>query len=591
MDFIYQLLTNKIFLFASTMLVAVLVYMNIQKFKNTPSLDSDSSNKKEDQENEHEKIKNEKTTKVTRTSADENIALQKMQDFLNTLPDVPKDDSLKNTNKMLSQVFEDEMSFNPNLADTFNLKLIQDIDKGAENIISNKFTDSKGVFVNRIDSDGKIIIHYDSIIYITGKHEPLIMPDGSVRVLNLLKLEDEILLNIKHEKPIFCFDEDKQNITKLTDDQIAKMLVTTDEVTSKETLIALKEQNMSLLTSNDDKNVTLQDKDDEIEKLKENIKELQIELKVFKDNFNTMPNNFTQVKNNQKKEISQKNTNEIVEKKQEKVKEKKQENTNETIVEDKKDLENSLTPKTKDDEKIETDKTKDELLNDINSKFDDANYEDSNYEESIVADNKTNNNQEEVSKAQMHTTKLVAAEVKNEAKDDEEKTLKKVNGRTIPKIKKDFLNEFNLLSNENMAIGNKGLSELIFISMKDMKNNEFTLHFKESELIKVLKNYLTDNDYSLDIDIIELLQKIGFGTAKNLYFFNNKNLKEIYKTNICNLTMQKEKLFGMSVKSKYSNCFTLEELNKEKDRAVIAAKKALLATVISSITDYKFSEV
>ena len=74
--------------------------------------------------------------------------------------------------------------------------------------------------IQRVDEDGNIILGMEALRFITGDNIPLITPSGSIRVLNLLSLEEDILLSIETGKPLFILDKKNNTVKKIEKDEL-----------------------------------------------------------------------------------------------------------------------------------------------------------------------------------------------------------------------------------------------------------------------------------------------------------------------------------------------------------------------------------
>jgi hypothetical protein len=97
-------------------------------------------------------------------------------------------------------------------------------------------------YIKRIDEEGKILFPLDALDFISKKHKPLIMPDGSIRVLNFLSIDEEIFLSIKEKKPLFYIEEKEKTIKRLDPEQVEQILLREEKLKAVEHLMDLEKK-------------------------------------------------------------------------------------------------------------------------------------------------------------------------------------------------------------------------------------------------------------------------------------------------------------------------------------------------------------
>ena len=258
---------NKDLIIAVLILVIVFIY-----YKSIKTAPEENSIKK----------KSAITKKINTNNA--NSEVDKLLENLSNLTEVAENAPLvdENTSYFSKKILDDHrQNFGEDDGVDIPTELMDDILLRAQEKLG-----SVAQYIQRIDSEGKIIIPLDALDFITRKHEPLITPDGTIRVLNLLTLEDELLESINKGKPIFYIDEKENSIKRIEPIMAKKLLTNSGEVTAIEELATIKkihqelEQNNILLFNNNEEYSVQNKKNKEyIKELEDQVKELNIKTK------------------------------------------------------------------------------------------------------------------------------------------------------------------------------------------------------------------------------------------------------------------------------------------------------------------------
>lgn len=586
------LFTNKLFLISLIALIGMVVYLSKSK-GNFISLKKYIN-----------LIKNKKKQSDSLTKENKSIEIKineekSLEDLMNILEEA-EDTKIKNdisfdlTSKYMQKKMNEEFADKyPSVKDSIIIpdEMLNDI----SNIVKNKLG-GLSEFVNRIDKDGKIIIPLDALDFITGKHEPLVMPDGSLRVLNLLTLENEILLSINDEKPIFYVDKEQSIVKKLTPIQIRKITVEKEHIHTIDKLIILDKKNKEIL----DDNIQLFNRNETLEKE-------QINLKKHIDNLNSIISS----KDNEIKilkglitnnSISEKDNNSNVdivnetEKKFIKIDSEKdnkyslnEEEKNTNSIHDQ--IDNILEDvEVKRDNKTMSKEETHQLLDDIkkneinDTKTDMTQKQVDEIEDTL--ENKKNNVEDQV-----HKIKIIHKSEDNGVKEDFDENKKmKITQNRLKKIKNIYLNEFELLEDKTFNNSQGKPNMQFFIGKKQAQDKQsHYLFFTYKILVTHFEKFLLKENYEFAKgDLKTYLESLGFNMEH--MFFTEAN-GEVYRGYLAKIRVDDEHLAGQKLSNRFSNGFTLKELEFALKNSSDPERIASLKSTLNRIINKEFKEL
>lgn len=569
--FLITLIENKIFIVSITILFCSLLIYNSKKYKVKLSFNKNKTQTQKANDNSEELENKNDLEGLERITQNFQEQAGRAIDLLNeNFKDYPtrelrKNSSLTPVNTFLGTELDGNIKRSKECEKTFNRDMLNEINNEA--MLEEKIGAEIAPFMKRIDENGKIVLSFQSIDFITSKHAPLIMPDGTIRCMNVLSLEAELLLSIEKNKVIFYLDE-KGKLKRITPEQSKLLVANIDDITLRKDNEKLKEQNIKLGIGFDEKVSAVIDLNEINLKLKEENKKLKIAVDIYKSALN-----------GREKEIAI--LPDVPNKKHEVFKEMV------SPVEDNKENNNCR----KNIPKVEI--QKEDLQENLTHAMEEKNISEPVETASSINNSKTidhENNKKRITLRMGNSSIKVKEEQPNEPEQSVKKI--KINDKNLKKIKEHFLSEFELLSNENTNTSKKNINDLVLVSMKEIpKEKSYELYFNEKKVKEKLRNYINLNNYEAVETENIMLDKLNFIKCCDYYFFDNKNLSNIYKGTVRRILIKEEDLFGMTNKDKFSQCLSLKEIIDEKNGAIQAAKKDALTLLVKSIDLKEYSEV
>lgn len=104
-------------------------------------------------------------------------------------------------------------------------------------------------YIKTISKDGKLRIDHALLFQIVSDFNPVILPDGSIRITNLLSVEENMLLAINHKVPLFIFNAERNDIRRLDNETLQQLIVDESTLVDNEKYESLK-KNYEILKSN-----------------------------------------------------------------------------------------------------------------------------------------------------------------------------------------------------------------------------------------------------------------------------------------------------------------------------------------------------
>lgn len=181
-----------------------------------------------------------KTEQLDKSEPDEPVEnIEDVVDFIGDY-DESEDKTAEMIKKEIMRNYEKNGYYDFSKSKDFRDVINSDVTKEVSSRIDSIQGDVKN-YVDRVDEDGKIIFLFDSLNFITKKHKPVIMPDGSIRVQNLLTLEDEIIFALENKKPIFIYDEKNRELERIESKDVVHLIADTEKKVLSEKVIDLEE--------------------------------------------------------------------------------------------------------------------------------------------------------------------------------------------------------------------------------------------------------------------------------------------------------------------------------------------------------------
>ncbi len=607
----WSILTNKWFFVAMVALV-ILSFVLIGK-----------QNKKEKKETNFKKDVEERIESKTEKEEKLDDSMKMLFNLLNDADDAKgeSDDNDTQTAKFLNgKINEDFMAEYSSVKNSIVIPddMIDDISQAAK-----KKLGGLAEFIHRIDEDGKIIIPLDALDFITGSHEPLVMPDGSIRVLNLLSLESEILLSLQMQKPIFYIDEKENTVKKLLPKYIEKLTVKSSDVKAIDDSIklqkeidTLKEQNRVLFLEQervDKENISLKDQIKTLEKeaikKEDKVKTLQelispnavLHSTQVTTNINTDSKDEDENKSNNNSNDTVKETGSTVEEKTTEL-EDSSTDTQSEIKDTKEDKETTSSNKKEEVEKenVHTETSvKEPIVEKTISEVQETYIPQSTPK--IQTDKEKNN--VEVSAPVIPETKVPVAKepqqkekiqiVHNTNSDtQEEKEQKKLNitPKRLEKIKTSYIYEFELLKEKTFENSQGKASEQIFIGKKIASDKEsHFLYFSFKYLIKDFEKFLEKNNYNVvPGELKNHLEVMGF-KIEHMYFTEANGT--VYRGYLCKIKVDNDLLAGQKFTKRFSNGFTVNELEYAIKDTAEPSRKENLEKTLTQIINKEYKEL
>ena len=532
MDFLIFLLTDKIVLFVVCLLVLSIIYL-IRARKN-------EKNEIAFDENDYGDIEQEINTKEEPKISKEQI--------IESAPEKNNSDkeTFKNDDNLIMQKINKNMKFDESDHDFLSDEMINEISKkvkGLDGRISN--------FIERVDEDGKIILPFECIDFLAKKHEPLIMPDGSIRVLNLLSFDEELSLALGSNKPIFLYDEKNEKVRKLSMEEIEKCSVFKEHLMAIEEVEKLKikiknkdEENIALLKTienYEDKMKILEDKEKTLFLALETVGKTKENMENSGANKKTIPN--VEI-SNEKIPTPKKAPEDIPEKKQDEKK------SSSKII---KPVIVKPSPRKNNKKTIETPAKSSEKIEDK--------------EKAVVKNTIIESDATKEKNAQKDKTKREPSDVVNLGNKNEEK--KKLSKKDMKKITDLLFSEKYFLSEDVLNNAKGKASENVFIYSVSKKDTTHVVANK-SLLEKMLKNVLDELFTEYNKSPEEVMDWFDCKTVTDKFYSISGNPSKLYQAILCEFELPSELFMGHIIGRAFEEPFNEEmlieliEINEKK---------------------------
>ncbi len=450
--------------------------------------------------------------------------------------------------------------------------------------------------IQRVDEDGNIILGMEALRFITGDNIPLITPSGSIRVLNLLSLEEDILLSIETGKPLFILDKKNNTVKKIEKDELEILVRYKEELEIKN----IADNNIKEVKELVERNGYLEKNIDEL-----NTKLLKLEAQnelyekllgtkkqeTMQDNKDVLKNSPVQkIEPKIEPKIESKETEQILEnlckiENKEDKKEDKKENIKQTI-----DIHNNV----KEDESFESkDETKQENQNIKNEKIEDFI---AVKEQNDIIKNPQDNKNKDIDSKNIFLKDTKIEYVKNdESLTNEKDDLKSLNKKTSEKILEDFFLQY-LLGKNGGDNRNTKINDLNFISYEQESFLKvYLLRYLYKNTINLLKKFLIENGYKDDDKNINLIisnEKIEI--KENAYFLNTKDM-QLYKSKIIQIKFSQDDISPYALINEKQNGFrgglTQEENQKLMERTLDRKTVAIYQRNLNCIANNQFIKI
>ena len=683
-EFLFELLNLKIF--AIIVLIILLLFLAYKEFfkKNKTDVEKDSKEKKDIS-------KTEIANKDIHHETKKNSETDKFIELLELLPDREQEEKKEkniHNSQFLKETFDREFLKNNDTHDSIILsdEVLELAQEAAEKKLGRKVAS----LIRRVDKNGRIILDMAAINFITGKHSPIIMPDGTIRVLNFLTIEEEIELALNDEKPFFVINKINQ-IRKISIEDLEKIVIGEEQLLlqkrvseSHSKIEELLKVNKELVEVNSELESKLIKEKDEANKFKS---QAEVLFKLYETKNEDA--SIEKIKDLAQKNITDKILDDALQKvsasKNETIKEVEVikvntsiESINEKVDDTKKFVEDFIALNNKDvpksyktnvppkkssviaDEKIDSAliNIEAEIISDGFIEEQDAiNLEESEIELIPVIDNETKNKtahtidsdskknssddlipivEDEIKK---ELIPVIANETKNKtantndgdskknSSDDlipivEDETKientkgsdtnkinelietvnkhespveelnvqkKKISSKDMTKISNDV---FKLEKYINPTQNSKEIQERIFISFLFEKvSSSYTLNFNKKLFEKELVNYLEQNNFIYtQKDISDIFENQKYKYIKDAYFVS-KFHDILYHTDVWQIQVKDENMYGLMLCTIYTEIFTKEELEINLKKVTNVKKVERIKKRISAILENKFTSI
>lgn len=671
-DFVFEFLNLK--MFAILILFILLLFLAYKEFfkKNKSPSGEDTKEKKDNS-------KLETINKNIITEFKKDSETDKFIELLDLLPDREVEENIEeniHNSKFLKETFDREFLKNNDTHDSIILsdEVLELAQEAAEKKLGRKVAS----LIRRVDKNGRIILDMAAINFITGKHSPLIMPDGTIRVLNFLTIEEEIELALQDEKPFFVINKLNQ-IRKISIEDLGKIVIGDEQLhlqkrvsesslkieellkTNKELSEVNTDLELKLLkakdevnkfksqaevlfklyeTKNEDisiekieelseRNITNKILDEALQKVSttkidespkevnkkntilsnESINEKEDEdTKKFIEEFIALNNKdvtrlYKQIVPQKKSNTTEINENALVEIETEIVKEvlepveifdSKREQEKEKNIIKKQDSEEELIPI------IINKNTNDDLIPIVSEKENEEVIKNQKVStNNIYSNKKSNDDLVPVLKKENKLEKVVNIDsnkihelLENKLESHlEESTIqkKKISAKDMTKILNDV---FKFEKYINAIQNAKEIQERIFISSFFEKlSSTYTLNFNKKLFEKELVNYLEENNFTYsEKEIEEIFINQNYKNIKNAYFVS-KFHDLLFHTDVWQIQVKEETIYGLLLCQIYTEIFTKEELELNLKKVTNIKKVERIKKRLSAISENKFTSI
>lgn len=507
MEFILYILSDEIVI---GILIFLLIYLCVHfLIKKRRMRDKENTNKDNNEEREDLKINEE------------------LKENIHIMDDFTDEDDLKNTNKFLGSKINQEYVDKGFISEDSTSALSEEERNGE--ILKLGLKGSNIVdFIHRVDEDGRIILPFDALDFFSRKHAPLILHDGSIRVVNLLDIEDEILLSIKEGKKLFIYDKKESIVKKIESEDIQKITMLSEQKELIDTL-SLKEKEI------ENNNKINNDLLFELEKKEEEFLEIMQREKTLIEAYEVILKS--------KKTEAVKIVDKKIQVAEEEILEVKKIHT-EMLKKDNSNIVRPLPKKKRGKEKIieinKEDESK-EILKDKNSEV-------LEMEEVVTIKEDEEEKVVEIIESKMDFP--VVLEKKKLTKKD----LKRIS---------ELLFSSSFLFSEDVLDNSKGKPlEQVFIC-SEIQENQTLLYLNKIAFKNIISKILIELYGEFDKSIEEVTDWFSFEQVTNKYFAINKNPNKLYKTIILLVSVDSDSLYGLKVGKTFTSLFDEDELIQE----------------------------
>lgn len=381
--------------------------------------------------------------------------------------------------------------------------------------------------VRRVDFDGNIVLGMEALKFITGDHIPLITPGGSIRVVNLISLEEDLIMSIEAGKPMFIIDKKDKSVRRIEKEELETLIRYSDELEIKNIISNNEKEIKELILRN--KHLELLS-----EELKNQIIKLETKNEIY-ENMSFANMNLFQNKEKEKTEIKKPFLENITES--------EAENTPEKILEiNKREIESITQNK-------DSRATKENTLTTPN-------------------ENKENQQSQEEIKNKDLQEKLKAEQAKDEKETQEDrlKTLTK-------KASEEFLEEFflkNLLGKNGGNNKDIEVENLNFINYDyESFSKTYNLKYLYGNTINLLGEFLAARGYANNKENInKILENQKVTIVENAYFTKAIN-KQMYKSKIIQIKFKQDQIASYALIDEKRNGFKGGFTKEDYERLII----------------------
>ena len=578
-------------------IIAVLVFILIKEIKRRreeiieKNKSSFSKKEKKKIQKEIENQKNDNPLNFVQESTDEiSKLLFNLEDMVDRESEEDKVSKNKENLNFFSTVINNDTSFVKSAKGSIVLEE-EDL-KAISGHLDLKLGSELASMIQRVDEDGNIILGMEALRFITGDNIPLITPSGSIRVLNLLSLEEDILLSIETGKPLFILDKKNNTVKKIEKDELEILVRYKEELEIKN----IADNNIKEVKELVERNGYLEKNIDEL-----NTKLLKLEAQnelyeklLGTKKQETMQDNKDVLKNSPVQKIEPKIEPKIESKETEQIlenlckienKEDKKENIKQTI-----DIHNNV----KEDESFESkDETKQERQIIKNEKIED--FIVVKEQNDIIKNPEDNKNKDIDSKNNFLKDTKIEYVKNDESLTNEKDDLKSLNKKTSEKFLEDFFLQY-LLGKNGGDNRNTKINDLNFISYEQESFSKvYLLRYLYKNTINLLKKFLIENGYKDDDKNINLIisnEKIEI--KENAYFLNTKDM-QLYKSKIIQIKFSQDDISPYALINEKQNGFrgglTQEENQKLMERTLDRKTVAIYQRNLNCIANNQFIKI
>lgn len=137
-----------------------------------------------------------------------------------------------------------------------------------------------GIAVNK---KGQLVIPLEAIDFVTRNYDPIIMPGGLIRVINMLSVEKQLELSWRFGKPLYYLSTETRKMERLSHEQVSALVASEEDVS----LLSQIEQIKTERQRKSEQLVNMQQKESEymteIERLRSETGEKDVEIKALKE--------------------------------------------------------------------------------------------------------------------------------------------------------------------------------------------------------------------------------------------------------------------------------------------------------------------